>query len=267
MVLLARGDVLCGWGGMVAAPGPRLPYLTPQKGRILRRELPASLHMHMTSRAASGIALVAVLSAAATWPWLRPLSPLDERARSEAEVAKEVANGWEVNVSATPEGLSAAERRRYAIAPDATYRTVALGGAGWQGIVAGGEAWAVGGGAPEVRSAWAVWATGALLSRSECAGWVRRAEGLDLETGDFIFAGSATWGDNSPPARMATGARRQRSSRAVERIVGVGVVFHSICSPQAQRNAAGGGRRLRRADARAARRPGSNPRLTEIDRD
>ena len=55
--------------------------------------------------------------------------------QSEAEVAKEVANGWEVNVSATPEGLSAAERRRYAIAPDATYRTVALGGAGAAGAV------------------------------------------------------------------------------------------------------------------------------------
>ena len=31
MVLLAIGDVLCGWGGMVAAPGPRPYHTLPRK--------------------------------------------------------------------------------------------------------------------------------------------------------------------------------------------------------------------------------------------
>ena len=31
MVLLARGDVLCGWGGMVAAPGRRPYHTLPRK--------------------------------------------------------------------------------------------------------------------------------------------------------------------------------------------------------------------------------------------
>ena len=80
-----------------------------------------------------------------------------------------------------------------------------------------GEAWgelnggAQHGGGEEVRSPWAVWATTPLLSRDECNEWVRRAEKLELETGDFIFAGGE-WG----LSRLHTGARRHSATKLME---------------------------------------------------
>ena len=132
-----------------------------------------------------------------------------------AAVEREVANGWNIDLEAKPGTLNATDRSRYALQPNSSYRTVDLSSGEWMGIIPGGEAWGeVDGGArggEEVRSPWAVWATTPLLSRDECNEWVRRAEKLELETGDFIFAGGE-WG----LSRLHTGARRHSATKLVE---------------------------------------------------
>lgn len=50
----------------------------------------------------------------------------------------------------------------------------------------------------------------ALLPDKRCAAWVARAEELQLETGDFVFAGGS-WG----LSRIHTGARRHSATRVV----------------------------------------------------
>ena len=50
----------------------------------------------------------------------------------------------------------------------------------------------------------------ALLPDKRCAAWVARAEELQLETGDFVFAGGS-WG----LSRIHTGARRHSATRMV----------------------------------------------------
>ena len=45
---------------------------------------------------------------------------------------------------------------------------------------------------------------------ARCAAWVERAEELQLESGDFVFAGGS-WG----LSRIHTGARRHSSTRMV----------------------------------------------------
>ena len=153
----------------------------------------------------------------------------DQMARIELEVA----NGWRLRPDAVPENLTAEERGRFALVadesqgrPDADDAEEWYGT--WRGVVPGGAGWddsKVGDGdtsdddnnsaerfdREEVRSPWAVWTTGALLSPAECAAWIERAEELDLETGDFIFAGGANYG----LARIPTGARRHSSTRLV----------------------------------------------------
>lgn len=140
----------------------------------------------------------------------------------DAAVEAEVANGWDLRSDAAPSTLSADERSRFAIAPDETYRSVDLTSKTWQGIVPGGEAWTKPDTDPnavtpddpsqEIRSPWAVWTTTPLLSPSECDEWIGRGEKLDLETGDFIFAGNAKFGHS----RLHTGARRHSATRMVE---------------------------------------------------
>ena len=132
-------------------------------------------------------------------------------------VKVEVANGWKLRTDAIPSTLSAAERAKFAISPDATYRQIDVSSKTWQGIIPGGEAWTTGDGdtstgGEEIRSPWAVWATSPLLSPSECAEWIQRSETLELETGDFIFAGDSTFG----LSRFHTGARRHSATRMVE---------------------------------------------------
>lgn len=56
----------------------------------------------------------------------------------------------------------------------------------------------------------AVWTTGQVLSATEYLAWVKRAEELELEMGDFMFAGGS-WGQ----ARLNTGARRWSATRMV----------------------------------------------------
>ena len=50
----------------------------------------------------------------------------------------------------------------------------------------------------------------ALLPDKRCAAWVAQAEELQLETGDFVFAGGS-WG----LSRIHTGARRHSATRMV----------------------------------------------------
>jgi len=147
----------------------------------------------------------------------------------EAAVVNEVANGWKLRDDAVPSTLSTAERSRFAIAPDETYRQIDLTSKTWQGIVPGGESWTattnntdddnITPGTTsttptneEIRSPWAVWTTTPLLSPTECTEWIERGEDLQLETGDFIFAGNAKFGH----ARLHTGARRHSATRMVE---------------------------------------------------
>ena len=160
----------------------------------------------------------------------------DQMARIELEVA----NGWSLRPDAVPENLTKEERGRFALVADGSRgRTEAADPEGWygkwRGVVPGGAAWddskiddgtsdgntsANDDGSAtaeqfireEVRSPWAVWTTGALLSSAECAAWIERAEALDLETGDFIFAGGSNYG----LARISTGARRHSSTRLVD---------------------------------------------------
>ena len=130
-------------------------------------------------------------------------------------IEAEVANGWKLRSEAVPSSLVEAERRAFALVTDASY--LQLDNVPeewydeWHGIVAGGAAWGPGDGeyvSEYVRSPWAVWTTRALLSATECATWVARAEELQLESGDFVFAGGS-WG----LARLHTGARRHSATR------------------------------------------------------
>mmetsp|Transcript_23816 Transcript_23816/g.27115 ORF Transcript_23816/g.27115 Transcript_23816/m.27115 type:complete len:309 (-) Transcript_23816:262-1188(-) len=132
------------------------------------------------------------------------------------EVETEVANGWNLRTDAIPSTLSAGERAKFAISPDANYRKIDVSSKKWQGIIPGGEAWTtddstISTGDQEVRSPWAVWATKPLLSPSECTEWIKRGETLELETGDFIFAGNAEFGHS----RLHTGARRHSATRMI----------------------------------------------------
>ena len=164
-----------------------------------------------------------------------------------ARIELEVANGWSLRPDAVPENLTAEERGRFALVADGSRGTSRTDAADpdewngkWRGVVPGGAAWddskidgdtsdsdisdgdtsANDDGSAtaeqfireEVRSPWAVWTTGALLSAAECAAWIERAEALDLETGDFIFAGGSNYG----LARIPTGARRHSSTRLVD---------------------------------------------------
>lgn len=132
-------------------------------------------------------------------------------------VVAEVANGWNLRPEASPSTLSEAERARFAISPNETYRKLEIEidvsssskSKSWQGIVPGGEAWTNG---EEVRSPWAVWTTGSILSPSECDEWIRRGQTLEFETGDFIFAGNS----KQELSRLPTGARRHSATRLVE---------------------------------------------------
>lgn len=126
-------------------------------------------------------------------------------------IESEVANGWTLRKDAVPATLSAAERRRFALVPNESYMQWSRDdndSAEWHGIVAGrvSGSWQ----SEDVRSPWAVWTTNQLLSSEECAAWVKRAEELELETGDFVFAGGS-WG----LSRLHTGARRHSSTRMV----------------------------------------------------
>lgn len=144
------------------------------------------------------------------------MSSIDSDEEQDA-VEVEVANGWKLRTDAIPSTLGAAERAKFAISPDATYRKIDVSSKTWQGIIPGGEAWTAGDddtstGGEEVRSPWAVWTTTPLLSPSECTEWTQRGETLELETGDFIFAGSSKFG----LSRLHTGARRHSATRLVE---------------------------------------------------
>ena len=170
---------------------------------------------------------IAVLVALASM-WLRqhhpaPSSPItaaaadDDRARIEIEL--EVANGWTLRRDAVPSTLTSDERRRFALVTDDSYRIPGLATdrdewyKTWRGVVEGGAGWAssTADGAEPVRSPWAVWTTGEILSKVECTTWIQWAEDEgNLETGDFVFAGGK-WGHS----RVPTGARRHSATRMV----------------------------------------------------
>jgi len=122
-------------------------------------------------------------------------------------VDAEISNGWHIDLNATPSTLTTADRARFALAPDAAYRTLDLSDGEWQGLVPG-----VGKGSVAL-SPWAVWATGRLLSAEECQGWISRAESLELEEGDFIFKQG-----KSNYERMSTGARRHSQTLLISDI-------------------------------------------------
>jgi len=173
------------------------------------------------------------------------MSSLSECDEEQVVVETEVANGWNLRTDAIPSTLSAAERTKFAISPDETYRTIDVTSKTWQGIIPGGEAWTTDNfndndndkdndknkvglccwrkptdnedddkstSVEEVRSPWAVWTTKPLLSPTECTEWIKRGETLELETGDFIFAGNAEFGHS----RLHTGARRHSATRMIE---------------------------------------------------
>jgi len=119
-----------------------------------------------------------------------------------------IANGWEIDAGATPATLQAKDHSRFALTPDDHYRAVDLTDRCLNHLVAGGEAWID---KSEVQSPWAVWATPALLSPTECCQWIQRAEHEGLETGDFIFKTGRNGFE-----RMQTGARRHSATRLIE---------------------------------------------------
>eukprot|EP00751_Fragilariopsis_kerguelensis_P029535 CAMPEP_0170911662 /NCGR_PEP_ID=MMETSP0735-20130129/3816_1 /TAXON_ID=186038 /ORGANISM="Fragilariopsis kerguelensis, Strain L26-C5" /LENGTH=317 /DNA_ID=CAMNT_0011308583 /DNA_START=43 /DNA_END=996 /DNA_ORIENTATION=+ len=179
------------------------------------------------------------------------LLDIDDDDDDQSVVETEVANGWKLRTDAIPSTLSASERSQFAIVPDTTYRPIDLTSQTWQGIIRGGEAWTTiiddddddddeCGSTPSstpihsidtttnteiIRSPWAVWATTPLLSPTECDEWIQRGEELQLETGDFIFAGTAKFGHS----RLHTGARRYSATRMVE-----DPVFASILTDRLQ---------------------------------
>uniref|UniRef100_A0A7S0Q4B7 Fe2OG dioxygenase domain-containing protein n=1 Tax=Coccolithus braarudii TaxID=221442 RepID=A0A7S0Q4B7_9EUKA len=154
----------------------------------------------------AGACFASVLAAILGWARLQQDDNEDKRLLA---IELEVANGWKVDKEALPAGLSASDRSRFALTPDKSYRKVHIDLERWQGVVAGGEAWA---GHSAALSPWAVWTTSRLLDVSECDAWMERAEHLNLETGDFVFAGGGDWGLK----RLHTGGRRLSSTRMVE---------------------------------------------------
>ena len=122
------------------------------------------------------VAITAVVIAVlASWTCSRRAP--NEQAMIEAEVA----NGWTLRNDAVPSTLTEAERKAFALVPDATYLKPDLPPeewyADWRGVVPGGAAWDVGG---DVRSPWAVWTTRALLSARECGRDVKSRHSLGL---------------------------------------------------------------------------------------
>ena len=118
-------------------------------------------------RAVLTAAVLTVLTAQyrlASWTWSRKVPA------EQAVIEAEVANGWHLRYDAVPSTLAEAERRAFALVPDATYLTPDVPTDewyhDWHGVVPGGAAWGAGG---DVRSPWAVWTTRALLSAEECA--------------------------------------------------------------------------------------------------
>jgi hypothetical protein len=127
--------------------------------------------------------------------------------KAHSTVEQEVANGWPVEANATPATLAGDARSRYSLSPDSTYASETSSDGQWRGIVPG-----VATEADEPRSRWAVFTTTQVLSVEECTSWVARAEALELEDGDFIFA----TGESGQLTRLATGARRHSSTRLID---------------------------------------------------
>eukprot|EP00964_Phaeocystis_antarctica_P100440 scaffold66075_cov62-Phaeocystis_antarctica.AAC.3 len=196
-------------------------------------------------RAVLTAAVLTVLTAQyrlASWTWSRKVPA------EQAVIEAEVANGWHLRYNALPSTLAEAERSAFALVPDATYLTPDVPPDewyhDWHGVVPGGAAWGASG---DVRSPWAgllpAWLSGGFAQRqtmsqaapiaspslgqsaawaalagrnfqpcfpARCAAWVARAEELQLETGDFVFAGGS-WG----LSRIHTGARRHSATRMV----------------------------------------------------
>ena len=108
---------------------------------------------------------------------------------AHSTVEDEVANGWPVEANTTPATLGDDARSRYALSPDSTYSSETSSDGQWRGIVPGVATETPDDGQThDPRSPWAVFTTTQLLSQEECAGWVSRAEEMELEDGDFIFA-------------------------------------------------------------------------------
>ena len=166
----------------------------------------------------AGVSFAVLVALASVW--LRQhhaSSPIavDDRARIELEVA----NGWTMRKDAAPSTLTNDERSRFALLTDDSYRTPGIAAGPdewykeWRGVAEGGAGWesSTADGAETVRSPWAVWTTGELLSAAECDTWIKWAEEEGhLETGDFVFAGGK-WGHS----RVHTGARRHSATRIV----------------------------------------------------
>lgn len=118
-----------------------------------------------------------------------------------------IANGWAIDVDATPETLQDKDLSRFALVPDEEYISVDLSDKCLHHLVPGGDAWSA---KSNVQSPWAVWVTPPLLSPTECDEWVRRAEEQSLETGDFIFKAGRNGFE-----RMKTGARRYSATSLI----------------------------------------------------
>lgn len=129
--------------------------------------------------------------------------------RERRALDREVSNGFVIDAAATPSTLKPADKARFAIVPDSTYREMDISDGTWHGVVPGGEAYADG-----VRAAlspWCVWVTAQLLSPAECKAWIERANAEGLERGDFIFkTGKGGF------ERMPTGVRRLSLTRLIE---------------------------------------------------
>jgi hypothetical protein len=125
--------------------------------------------------------------------------------KAHSTVEQEVANGWPVEANATPATLAGDARSRYSLSPDSTYASETSSDGQWRGIVPG-----VATEADEPRSRWAVFTTTQVLSVEECTSWVARAEALELEDGDFIFATGGQ--DSSRGWRQARGGTAPHGS-------------------------------------------------------
>ena len=110
-----------------------------------------------------------------------------------------IANGFLIDKNATHLNLDPSQRQKYALVPKDDYRTID------REIFKPGEILV------EVAGSRSVWTTPQLLTSDECEYWIKKAEAIHFDEGDFIFK----TGKNGME-RMETGGRRSSATMVVQ---------------------------------------------------
>jgi hypothetical protein len=123
----------------------------------------------------------------------------------KADDAK-IANGHAIDPDATAESINESTKSKFALIGEKSW-SIDLSDDKPRGIVPSRCR------DPEEEplSDWAVFTTGPLLSPEECQTWIKKAEHVNLETGDFIFKTGLKGYE-----RMKTGGRRHSSTTIIE---------------------------------------------------